>query len=221
MKYPRLCRGIFILSIHAGLRAFGRKIRKTFLPWMSRAKSPAKPHKRGFRLIFQAGGPAFLRSAALFPAYKCVEVCACQIDRLTKAQNGQISSPQNTWGYSCEVVAKSYPIRIVIQFSRCNEKTFHLFPLGSAELSGVFEKISLFCKRPLHSFGQRVLKCTPIFGLFPKKLFEKFIPSPIPTGKSQMHPLNGKIFPNEKPPHSFGQRVPKCTPILGLLQKTS
>ena len=43
--------------------------------------------KRGFRLIFQAGGPAFLRSAALFPAYKCVEVYACQIDRLTKAQN--------------------------------------------------------------------------------------------------------------------------------------
>ena len=177
--------------------------------------------ERGAPPDFSGRGPAFLRSAALFPVVKCVEVYACQIDRLTKAQNGQISSPQNTWGYSCEVVAKSYPIRIVIQFSRCNEKTFHLFPLGSAELSGVFEKISLFCKRPLHSFGQRVLKCTPIFGLFPKKLFEKFIPSPIPTGKSQMHPLNGKIFPNEKPPHSFGQRVPKCTPILGLLQKTS
>ena len=34
-----------------------------------------------------------------------------------------------------------------------------------------------------------------------------------------MHPLNGKIFPNEKPPHSFGQRVPKCTPIFGLSSK--
>ena len=44
--------------------------------------------KRGFRLIFQAGGPAFLRSAALFPVVKCVEVYACQIGRLTKAQNG-------------------------------------------------------------------------------------------------------------------------------------
>ena len=44
--------------------------------------------KRGFRLIFQVGGPAFLRSAALFPVVKCVEVCACQIDRLTKAKNG-------------------------------------------------------------------------------------------------------------------------------------
>ena len=44
--------------------------------------------KRGFRLVFQVGGPAFLRSAALFPVVKCVEVCACQIDRLAKAQNG-------------------------------------------------------------------------------------------------------------------------------------
>ena len=43
--------------------------------------------KQGFRLIFQVGGPAFLRSAALFPVVKCVEVYACQIDRLTKAQN--------------------------------------------------------------------------------------------------------------------------------------
>ena len=41
-----------------------------------------------------------MRSAALFPVVKCVEVCACQIDRLTKAQNGPKSSPQNTWGYA-------------------------------------------------------------------------------------------------------------------------
>ena len=69
-------------------------------------------------------------------------------------------------------------------------------------------------ENPSHLFAQRVSKCTPVFGLSPEKLFEKFIPPPIPTGKSQMHPLNGKIFPNEKPPHSFGQRVPKCTPIF-------
>ena len=43
--------------------------------------------ERSFHLIFQAGGPAFLRSAALFPVVKCVEVYACQIDRLTKSQN--------------------------------------------------------------------------------------------------------------------------------------
>ena len=70
-----------------------------------------------------------------------------------------------------------------------------------------------------HLFAQGVSKRTPVFGLFPKKLFEKFVPSPIPTGRGQMHPLNGKIFPNEKPPHSFGQRVPKCTPIFGLSSK--
>ena len=34
-----------------------------------------------------------------------------------------------------------------------------------------------------------------------------------------MTTLNGKIFPNEKPPHSFGQRGPKCTPIFGLSSK--
>ena len=44
--------------------------------------------KRGFRLIFQAGGPAFLRSAALFPVVGSVEVSGRFIDRLTKAQNG-------------------------------------------------------------------------------------------------------------------------------------
>lgn len=30
----------------------------------------------------------------------------------------------------------------------------------------VFLKIFLFCKEPLHSFGQRVPKCTPIFEVF-------------------------------------------------------
>lgn len=30
-------------------------------------------------------------------------------------------------------VAKSYPIRIVIQFSRYNEKVFHLFPLAEVK----------------------------------------------------------------------------------------
>lgn len=31
------------------------------------------------------------------------------------------------------VIAKSYPIRIVIQFSRYNEKVFHLFPQGEVK----------------------------------------------------------------------------------------
>ena len=47
---------------------------------------------------FSGWRPRFLRSAALFPVVKCVEVYTCQIDRLTKAQNGSISSPQDTRG---------------------------------------------------------------------------------------------------------------------------
>ena len=50
-----------------------------------------------------------MRSAALFPAHKCVEVCACQIDRLTKAQNGPKSNPQNTRGVVYLMVHRSLP----------------------------------------------------------------------------------------------------------------
>lgn len=46
----------------------------------------------------------------------------------------------------------------------------------------VFLKIFLFCKEPLHSFGQRVPKCTPILGLSQKNFLRKFIPSLVPTG---------------------------------------
>ena len=37
----------------------------------------------------------------------------------------------------------------------------------------VFLKNFLFCKRPLHSFGQRGPKCTPIFGLFLENFLRK------------------------------------------------
>ena len=135
--------------------------------------------------------------------------------------------PQRRFAYSCEVVAKSYPIRIVIQFSRCNEKTFHLSPLGSAELSGVFEKISLFCKRPLHSFGQRVLKCTPIFEIFRENfLFGEKISSLIWNCKAKWHPISQKKWENifwvagalvclpKKPLHLFPLRTAECTPWI-------
>ena len=52
---------------------------------MSKAKSAEKPHKRGFRLIFQVGGPAFLRSAALFPVVKSVEIPGRKIGKLTNS----------------------------------------------------------------------------------------------------------------------------------------
>ena len=56
-------------------------------------------------------------------------------------------------------------------------------------------------ENPSHLFAQRVSKCTPVFWLSPEKLFEKFIPPSIPTGKSQMHTLNRKKF---LPLHLFG-----------------
>lgn len=105
-------------------------------------------------------------------------------------------------------VAKSYPIRIVIQFSRCNEKAFHLFPLESAELSGAFEKIFLFCKRPIHSFGQRVPKCTPIFEIFREKfLFGEKTSSLIWNWKAETHPVFQKK----------GKKI--CPPILAGINK--
>ena len=54
--------------------------------------------KRSFRLIFQAGNSAFLRLSLFFPVVGTVKVFGRYIDRLTKAPNGPISSPQNTRG---------------------------------------------------------------------------------------------------------------------------
>ena len=53
---------------------------------------------RGFRLIFQAGGPAFLRLPLFFPVVGSVKVSGSYIDRLTKAPNGSLLSPQDTRG---------------------------------------------------------------------------------------------------------------------------
>ena len=88
----------------------------------------------------------------------------------------------------------------------------------------VFLKNFLSGKKPSHLFGIERSKRTLFFRKKAKNFFEKTIclkniPSLVPTGRGQMHPLNGKIFPNEKPPHSFGQRGPKCTPIFGLSSK--
>ena len=93
-------------------------------------------------------------------------------------------------------VAKSYPIRIVIQFSKYNEKVFHLFPLGSTKLSGVYENF-LSGKKPSHLFG---------------------IAKPNDT---LFHRKNEKIFFGlrvlyfscpEKPLHLFPPGASKCTP---------
>ena len=49
-------------------------------------------------------------------------------------------------------------------------------------------------KKTLHSFGQRVPKCTPNFRLSPKNFLRKFIPSLVPTGKHQFIGCLWKIF---------------------------
>ena len=61
--------------------------------------------KRGFRLIFQAGGSAFFRSAALFPVVGSVEVSGRFIDRLTKVKNGPKSSPQSTMPFGIGILS--------------------------------------------------------------------------------------------------------------------
>ena len=96
-----------------------------------------------------------------------------------------------------KVVAQSYPTRIIIQFSRYSkevlsliptekrqvaslnqkniwefEKSFHLFPLGRAKLSGVFEKFFVLQNTP-SLIWTKGLKCTPISGLFLENFFEK------------------------------------------------
>ena len=43
---------------------------------------------RGFRLIFQVGGPAFLRFTPFFPVVGYVEVSGFQIDKLTNTSKG-------------------------------------------------------------------------------------------------------------------------------------
>lgn len=66
---------------------------------MSKQKSADHPPKRSFHLIFQAGNSAFLRLPLFFPVVGTVKVFGRYIDRLTKAPNGPISSPQDTRGY--------------------------------------------------------------------------------------------------------------------------
>ena len=58
-------------------------------------------------------------------------------------------------------------------------------------------------KNSLHSFGQRVPKCTPIFGLSSKNFLRKFIPSLVPTGKYQIIGCFWKIFYLVKSPLTY------------------
>ena len=62
------------------------------------SKIRSETPRAGLPPDFSGRRPRFLRSAALFPVVGSVEVSGRFIDRLTKAQNGPKSNPQNTWG---------------------------------------------------------------------------------------------------------------------------
>jgi len=56
-------------------------------------------------------------------------------------------------------------------------------------------------KKPLHSFGQRVPKCTPIFELLLKKFFEKILSLHLfPLGRAQLSGVFEKFFVLQKIP---------------------
>ena len=76
----------------------GAKSEKRFYRRCPNSKPQQNPPKRSFHLIFQAGNSAFLRLPLFFPVVGTVKVFGRYIDRLTKAPNGPISSPQNTRG---------------------------------------------------------------------------------------------------------------------------
>lgn len=65
---------------------------------MSKQKSIDNPTKRGFRLIIQAGGPAFLRLPPFFPVVGNVEVSGRFIDRLTNPPKRAIFKPSRYKG---------------------------------------------------------------------------------------------------------------------------
>lgn len=117
-----------------------------------------------------------------------------------------------------KIVAQSYPIRIIIQFSRYSkkgftyshweaasgkskseiiwefEKSFHLFPLGRAKLSGVFEKIFCFAKDPFTHLDKGGRNAHPFSGFFSKIFWEKILPFTYLELQSQMTPyFTGKM----------------------------
>ena len=87
------------------------------------------------------------------------------------------------WRCFALVIAKSYPIQSVIQFSRCCEMIPSLVPTGKGCLGSLNEKVSLICS---HRNGEN-------YRVFWENIFhfEKSL-SLIPTENRQLHPLNGK-----------------------------
>ena len=67
----------------------GAKSGKRFYRRCPTGKPQLNPPQRGFRLIFQAGSPAFLRFPTFFPVVGSTEVSGSFIDRLTNPKTGE------------------------------------------------------------------------------------------------------------------------------------
>ena len=66
-------------------------------------------------------------------------------------------------------------------------------------------------KRPLHSFGQRVPKCTPILGLLKKTFWENLSLHLFPLGSTKLSGVSEKFLSGKKPSHLFGIAKPNDT----------
>ena len=76
------------------------------------------------------------------------------------------------------------------------EKSFHLFPLGRAKLSGVFEKFFVLQKTPSLIWTKGAEMHTH-FRAFSRKFFEKkFYPLLIWNYKAKWHPISQKKWEN-------------------------
>ena len=76
----------------------GTKSGKRFYRRCPTSKPQLNPPQRGFRLIFQAGSPAFLRVPTFFPVVGSAEVSGSFIDRLTNPQKRANSKPSRSKG---------------------------------------------------------------------------------------------------------------------------
>ena len=69
---------------------------------------------------------------------------------------------------------------------------------------------------PFHLFAQGVSKCTPIFGLSLKNFYKIYSFTCSHWGEQNYRVVLKKFLFCKRPLPSFGQRVPKCTPISEL-----
>lgn len=74
------------------------------------------------------------------------------------------------------------------------EKSFHLFPLGRAKLSGVFEKIFCFAKDPFTHLDKGGRNAHPFPSFFSKIFWEKILPFTYLELRSRNAPCFHKKF---------------------------